>query len=141
MRVRQAFIRRKVRVEDPDAIMRILVPRPLPRSWGRTVRPYEPPGGPPSVPLPGPARAGQPPGSCAAAAAGESPGSDENRDLNGGAADVARDAAEVAGARCRGAPDMAGVDLRRLAPKGGFQVWIVPPGGQLPLVWYCPARR
>lgn len=29
-------------MEDPDAIYRILVPQPLPLSWGRTVKPYQP---------------------------------------------------------------------------------------------------
>lgn len=42
MRVLQALIRRKVKVADPDAIYRIMVPLPLPLSWGRSVRPYVP---------------------------------------------------------------------------------------------------
>ena len=38
----QALIRRRVRVVDEDALYRIMVPQPLPLSWGRTVQPYDP---------------------------------------------------------------------------------------------------
>ncbi len=39
-----AFIRRKVRVLDPDAIVQLRIPDPpLPLSWGRRVLPYAPP--------------------------------------------------------------------------------------------------
>ncbi|CAL5228471.1 g11612 [Coccomyxa viridis] len=40
--VTQALIRRRVRVVDEDALYRIMVPQPLPLSWGRTVQPYDP---------------------------------------------------------------------------------------------------
>ena len=39
----QALIRKKVRIVDKDALVQVKVPYPLPLSWGRTVRPYEPP--------------------------------------------------------------------------------------------------
>ncbi|KAL3145500.1 hypothetical protein ABBQ32_003324 [Trebouxia sp. C0010 RCD-2024] len=38
----QALIRRKVKVIDKDALYHVKVPNPLPLSWGRTVKPYEP---------------------------------------------------------------------------------------------------
>lgn len=38
----QALIRRKVKVIDKDALYHVKVPHPLPLSWGRTVKPYEP---------------------------------------------------------------------------------------------------
>ena len=38
----QALIRRRVRVVEEDALYRIMVPQPLPLSWGRTVQPYDP---------------------------------------------------------------------------------------------------
>ena len=38
----QALIRRRVRVVDEDALYRIMVPQPLPLSWGRTVQSYDP---------------------------------------------------------------------------------------------------
>ena len=38
----QALIRRRVRVVEEDALYRIMVPHPLPLSWGRTVQPYDP---------------------------------------------------------------------------------------------------
>ena len=38
----QALIRRRVRVVEEDALYRIMVPQPLPLSWGRTVQPYNP---------------------------------------------------------------------------------------------------
>ncbi len=31
-----------MRVVDEDALYRIMVPQPLPLSWGRTVQPYDP---------------------------------------------------------------------------------------------------
>ena len=40
--VPQALIRRRVRVVEEDALYRIMVPQPLPLSWGRTVQPYDP---------------------------------------------------------------------------------------------------
>jgi hypothetical protein len=40
-----AFIRRRVRVADPDAILQLrLPPPPLPLSWGKAIRPFQPPG-------------------------------------------------------------------------------------------------
>lgn len=37
----QAYVRRKVRIPDPDEIVQIRIPPPpLPVSWGRTVKPY-----------------------------------------------------------------------------------------------------
>lgn len=39
-----AFIRRKVRVVDEDAILQLRIPLPpLPPSWGRAIKPYRPP--------------------------------------------------------------------------------------------------
>ena len=38
----QALIRKKVRVVDKDALVQIKIPFPLPLSWGRNVKPYEP---------------------------------------------------------------------------------------------------
>lgn len=121
----QAFIRRKVRLVDKDAIARILVPGPLPLSWGRTVRPYSPPAQ--RGLLPGPCSAGQPSG----AAAEASPGSDENRDLNGDAVASAA-AAEGCGASAgacvayREEPDLARANLRALAAGQSFQVGLHP---------------
>lgn len=38
-----AFIRRRMRVVDPDAILQLRIPPPpLPLSWGRAVKPYKP---------------------------------------------------------------------------------------------------
>jgi len=38
-----AFIRRRVRVADPDAILQLrLPPPPLPLSWGKAIKPYRP---------------------------------------------------------------------------------------------------
>lgn len=38
-----AFIRRRVRVADPDAILQLkMPPPPLPLSWGRAIRPFRP---------------------------------------------------------------------------------------------------
>lgn len=38
-----AFIRRRVRVADPDAILQLrLPPPPLPLSWGRAIKPFKP---------------------------------------------------------------------------------------------------
>ncbi len=40
-----AFIRRRVRVADPDAILQLrLPPPPLPLSWGKAIKPYNPNG-------------------------------------------------------------------------------------------------
>lgn len=40
---RQALIRRRVRAVDRDALITLRIPRPLPLSWGRVVRPWAPP--------------------------------------------------------------------------------------------------
>ena len=53
----QALIRRRVRVVEEGALYRIMVPQPLPLSWGRTVQPYDPRHQPP----PAGARAAHPP--------------------------------------------------------------------------------
>lgn len=43
-----AFIRRRVRVADPDAILQLrLPPPPLPLSWGKAIRPFQPAAGAP----------------------------------------------------------------------------------------------
>jgi hypothetical protein len=114
----QAFIRRKVRLVDKDAITRIMVPGPLPLSWGRTVRPYAPPAQ--QGALPGPGSTGQPPG----AAAEPSSGSDENRDLNGDAAAATEGCGASPGAcvAYREEPDLARANLRALAAGQSFQV-------------------
>jgi N6-adenosine-specific RNA methylase IME4 len=48
----QALIRRRVRAVDRDALFTLRIPRPLPLSWGRVVRPWAPPAATPVAAAP-----------------------------------------------------------------------------------------
>jgi N6-adenosine-specific RNA methylase IME4 len=119
-----ALVRRRVRVAGPDELVHVRVPpAPLPRSWGRAVRPYAPAGLlPPAAATPEDAARTLVADSVEAVPRGELFG-DAKRPFLAAmvGAGWARDAGD-AGAAAR----LAALDLKRLVPDGFLFIWAPP---------------
>jgi hypothetical protein len=117
-------VRRRVKVADPDEIVRVVVPpAPIPPSWGRAVAPYRP-----ALPSTPPAAAAAPASKAAAARA-----ADENAGAaNGQTAVVAAAAAAAAGAAgpCdyRETASMARFDYASLPLMGKYLAVLISQG-------------